>query len=164
MELLIRKVELEDYKRISEIRKMDGVIENILATKDESEDKIKERIINKSERDYWYILELNCELVGLAILNGHVNPRKKHAASITLMVDSRYHGIGIGKRLMETLIKESEKFGIIRLELAVFNDNVRAINLYKSFGFIEEGVKKKSAVKNGKYVDEIIMARINENN
>ena len=46
------------------------------------------------------------------------------------------------------------------LELCVFRDNYKAINLYKKFGFKEEGIKIKSALKNGEYADEIIMARI----
>lgn len=48
---------------------------------------------------------------------------------------------------------------IIRIELGVFTDNEKAINLYKNFEFVIEGTRKYAAIKNGKYADEYIMAR-----
>ena len=51
---------------------------------------------------------------------------------------------------------------LVRLELGVYKDNEKAIKLYESLGFEKEGVKKYSAIKNGEYVDEIIMGRYNK--
>lgn len=47
-----------------------------------------------------------------------------------------------------------------RLELFVFIDNEKAINLYKKYGFTKEGVQQCSALKNGMYTDEMMMARM----
>ncbi|MDZ4992463.1 GNAT family N-acetyltransferase [Clostridium perfringens] len=160
MNLDIREVNIDDFKEISRIRKMTGVIENILSNKDEEEELIKKKIINRDENQYWYVAEEAGKVVGLGILMNHGNLRKKHVASITLMVNSKYQNIGIGSLLMKKLISLSENLNIIRLELCVFRDNYKAINLYKKFGFVEEGIKVKSALKNGEYADEIIMARI----
>lgn len=161
MNLNIRDIEIEDYKEISKIRKMPGVMENILSNKDEEEELIKEKIINRGKNQYWYVAEENGKVIGLGILMNHGNLRKKHVGVITLMVNSYYQNKGIGSLLMDKLINLSESLNIIRLELCVFRDNYKAINLYKKFGFKEEGIKIKSALKNGEYVDEIIMARIN---
>ena len=161
MNLNIRDIEIEDYKEISKIRKMPGVMENILSNKDEEEELIKEKIINRGKNQYWYVAEENGKVIGLGILMNHGNLRKKHVGVITLMVNSDYQNKGIGSLLMDKLINLSERLNIIRLELCVFRDNYKAINLYKKFGFKEEGIKIKSALKNGEYVDEIIMARIN---
>ncbi|MDZ5253958.1 GNAT family N-acetyltransferase [Clostridium sp. LIBA-8841] len=160
MDLNIREANINDFKEISNIRKMIGVRENILSNNDEKAEKIKERILNKRKEEYWYVAELGDKVIGLAILNGHCNPRKKHVASITLMVDSSYQNKGVGKMLMDKLIDLGEELNIIRLELSVFRDNYKAINLYKKFGFLEEGIKVKSALKNGEYTDELMMARI----
>ena len=161
MSLRIRDIKIEDYKEISKIRKMPGVMENILSNKDEEEELIKEKIINRGKNQYWYVAEENGKVIGLGILMNHGNLRKKHVGVITLMVNSDYQNKGIGSLLMDKLINLSESLNIIRLELCVFRDNYKAINLYKKFGFKEEGLKIKSALKNGEYVDEIIMARIN---
>ncbi|EDT79299.1 GNAT family N-acetyltransferase [Clostridium perfringens] len=160
MSLKIRDIKIEDYKEISKIRKMPGVMENILSNKDEEEELIKEKIINRGKNQYWYVAEENGKVIGLGILMNHGNLRKKHVGVITLMVNSDYQNKGIGSLLMDKLINLSESLNIIRLELCVFRDNYKAINLYKKFGFKEEGIKIKSALKNGEYADEIIMARI----
>ena len=132
-----------------------------MSNKDEEEELIKEKIINRGKNQYWYVAEENGKVIGLGILMNHGNLRKKHVGVITLMVNSDYQNKGIGSLLMDKLINLSESLNIIRLELCVFRDNYKAINLYKKFGFKEEGIKIKSALKNGEYVDEIIMARIN---
>lgn len=160
MSLKIRDIKIEDYKEISKIRKMPGVMENILSNKDEEEELIKEKIINRGKNQYWYVAEENGKVIGLGILMNHGNLRKKHVGVITLMVNSDYQNKGIGSLLMDKLINLSESLNIIRLELCVFRDNYKAINLYKKFGFKEEGIKVKSALKNGEYIDEIMMARI----
>ena len=51
---------------------------------------------------------------------------------------------------------------LVRLELTVFADNERAVHLYESLGFEREGIRRKAAVRNGVYMDEIAMARIRE--
>lgn len=161
MNLKIRDIEIEDYKEISKIRKMPGVMDNILSNKDEEEESIKEKIINRGKNQYWYVAEENGKVIGLGILMNHGNLRKKHVGVITLMVNSDYQNKGVGSLLMDKLINLSESLNVIRLELCVFRDNYKAINLYKKFGFKEEGIKVKSALKNGEYIDEIMMARIN---
>ncbi|EHK2406688.1 GNAT family N-acetyltransferase [Clostridium perfringens] len=160
MSLRIRDIKIEDYKEISKIRKMPGVMENILSNKDEEEELIKEKIINRGKNQYWYVAEENGKVIGLGILMNHGNLRKKHVGVITLMVNSDNQNKGVGSLLMNKLINLSESLNIIRLELCVFRDNYKAINLYKKFGFKEEGIKVKSALKNGEYADEIMMVRI----
>ncbi|MDZ5014913.1 GNAT family N-acetyltransferase [Clostridium perfringens] len=160
MSLRIRDIKIEDYKEIGKIRKMPGVIENILSNKYEEEELIKEKIINRGKNQYWYVAEENGKVIGLGILLNHGNLRKKHVGVITLMVNSDNQNKGVGSLLMDKLINLSESLNIIRLELCVFRDNYKAINLYKKFGFKEEGIKVKSALKNGEYADEIMMARI----
>ena len=160
MSLRIRDIKIEDYKESGKIRKMPGVIENILSNKYEEEELIKEKIINRGKNQYWYVAEENGKVIGLGILMNHGNLRKKHVGVITLMVNSDNQNKGVGSLLMDKLINLSESLNIIRLELCVFRDNYKAINLYKKFGFKEEGIKVKSALKNGEYADEIMMARI----
>lgn len=143
MDINIRPVKLEDYIYISKIRKMNGVKDNILSTPDEPEEKMKNKIMNITSNDYWFVAEEDRRVIGVAILNRHSNPRKSHVASITIMVNGEYHSKGIGTLLMKELINLSDNIiKLKRLELQVFADNERAINLYRKFGFIEEGVKK----------------------
>jgi len=49
---------------------------------------------------------------------------------------------GVGRQMMEALIKEAEKLGMYRLLLEVRESNVAARTLYKSLGFCEDGIRK----------------------
>lgn len=49
---------------------------------------------------------------------------------------------GIGKRLLETLIEFGLEKKLAFISLEVRTSNTPAINLYKSFGFISEGLRK----------------------
>lgn len=49
--------------------------------------------------------------------------------------------------------------GLTRIELTVYTDNQRAQALYRRFGFVEEGVHRGFALRDGVYVDALSMAR-----
>ena len=100
----------------------------------------------------------------MAGLTVAANPRRRHCADIGMMVHKDYQGKGIGKKLMETLIDLADNWlMLVRLELGVYTDNERAIELYKKFAFEPEGIKCKDAVRNGQYIDVLMMARVKNN-
>ncbi len=49
---------------------------------------------------------------------------------------------GVGKKMMNVLIEEAKKLGISTLFLEVRESNAAARALYKSLGFIEDGIRK----------------------
>ena len=49
---------------------------------------------------------------------------------------------------------------LVRVELTVDFDNERAIHLYEKYGFEREGVQRKACVRDGEYIDLIMMSRI----
>ena len=51
----------------------------------------------------------------------------------------------------------------LRVELHVHADNDRAMALYKSMDFVEEGRHQAFSLKNGRYVDSFSMARMHPN-
>lgn len=53
--------------------------------------------------------------------------------------------------------------GVLRIELHVHADNDRAMALYCSLGFVEEGRHPAFSLKNGRYVDSFSMARLHPN-
>jgi len=60
---------------------------------------------------------------------------------------------------MNTIEKYAINNGITRLELEVSKKNKIAISLYHKRGFEMEGVKRNAFLVNGKYEDEILMAK-----
>lgn len=49
---------------------------------------------------------------------------------------------GVGKRMMQALIEEAEKLGVVVLFLEVRESNTAARKLYESLGFVENGIRK----------------------
>jgi len=49
---------------------------------------------------------------------------------------------GVGKKMMNALIEEAKKLGISTLFLEVRESNEAARTLYRSLGFVEDGIRK----------------------
>ena len=168
MEIIIRPVKIEDSKAINEIRRMKGVRENTLAISSERLDRSIKHTESLDSNSHVLVAEIKenneKKVVGIGILTINASPRIRHSASIGVCINTDYQGKGIGRKLMEELLDLADNWlMIVRVELGVYLDNEKAINLYKSLGFVKEGVKKYASIKNGKYVDELIMGRYNKN-
>jgi putative acetyltransferase len=106
------------------------------------------------------VAELNGHVVGHAGLHLY-RGRRQHVASIGMGVDDAHQGQGIGSRLMEALLDLADNwYNIARVELTVYADNARAIHLYRKYGFVDEGLHRNYAFREGEFVDVLSMARL----
>ena len=88
--------------------------------------------------------------------------RRRHAMALGMQVQPAWQRQGVGTTLMDALVDYADNWlGLLRLELEVYTDNHRAQALYKRFGFVEEGVHRCHAMRDGVYVDSLSMARLN---
>jgi putative acetyltransferase len=103
------------------------------------------------------------ELVGGAGLHPvGASPRRRHAMCLGMQVQPSWQRRGVGTALLAALIDVADNWlGLLRLELEVYTDNHRAQSLYKRHGFVEEGVHRCHALRDGVYVDTLSMARLN---
>lgn len=167
MEFLIRPIDIGDGKGINALRRMPGVFENILGIPSERVKRNEDFIVNMDGNQHQFVAitkNKNGEeqIIGSAGLTINVNPRTRHSGSIGIMIHRDYQNIGVGTALMEALLDVADNWlMLIRVELTVFEDNKRAIHLYEKFGFKKEGLKRLAAIRNGKYENEYLMARIN---
>ncbi|MBU3746926.1 MAG: GNAT family N-acetyltransferase [Burkholderiaceae bacterium] len=99
---------------------------------------------------------------GVFAVGNHV--RRRHASALGISVAKEAQGKGVGTALMAALLDYADRWGqILRIELNVFTDNDRAIGLYERFGFVREGLLRKYALRDGQYVDSLMMARLHPN-
>lgn len=164
MNINIRPIKIEDAPYVYEIRRMDGVRENITGLITERLTRAEDFINNLSENDHVLVAEIEengiKKVVGTIGLHLNKNLRTRHAASVGITVHSGYQGMGIGRAMFNKILDLADNWlMLIRVELGVIKDNERAVKLYKSLGFEIEGIKKYAIIKNGKYEDEYIMAR-----
>ena len=90
------------------------------------------------------------------------SPRRRHAMCLGMQVQPSWQRRGVGTALLGALIDLADNWlGLLRLELEVYADNRKAQSLYKRHGFVEEGVHRCHALRDGVYVDTLSMARLN---
>ncbi len=114
-----------------------------------------------TKRGQYLIAEIDNQIVGHALLDPLPLRATQHVAHLTLVVHQNWQGQGIGKLLLESLIKwaTSEVSTIEKIELHVRSSNQRAISLYTKMGFCQEGcLKNRVKISKGQYVDDIVMA------
>jgi ribosomal protein S18 acetylase RimI-like enzyme len=70
--------------------------------------------------------------------------------------DSR--GIGIGRQLVEAVFDLARQ-RVELIQLAVVRDNEQARRLYTSLGFVDYGLEGNALKQDGRYYDEVLMAK-----
>jgi len=70
---------------------------------------------------------------------------------------NRFHGTGLGARLMGTAIEGAASQGFTRMLLGVFGGNSRAIAFYARQGYVEAGVRKFRVGANE--YDDLVLAK-----
>lgn len=105
------------------------------------------------------------EVVGWASLHApSPSLRRAHVRQLAIALAPGRQGQGLGRRLMERLLDWADRWaGVLRIELHVHVDNAPAIALYRGLGFVEEGRHRGYALKDGRYVDSLSMARLHPN-
>lgn len=100
------------------------------------------------------------QLVGWAALS-MVSERCVYGgvAEVSVYVDTNYLGNGIGTKLLQSLIIESESEGFWTLQSGIFRENEASIQMHKKLGFREIGYREKIGKKDGVWVDNVILER-----
>ncbi|MBQ9388125.1 MAG: GNAT family N-acetyltransferase [Lachnospiraceae bacterium] len=86
------------------------------------------------------LAEVDGKVVATAGIEGF-GPKVKtrHRCDFGISVGREYWGLGIGRALTLACIECAKKTGFSQVELEVVAENERAMNLYKSVGFVEYG-------------------------
>jgi len=80
-------------------------------------------------------------------------------AEVTVYVAESARGRGIGRTLLEALIRESERYGIWTLQASIFPENVASVELHRRCGFREVGRRERIAMLNNVWRDTLLFER-----
>ena len=163
--IVIRSAEPEDAAAISAIYGTVGTVEGTLQLPDMP---IASRVeyLQKLEPAACKLVAVDDgRIVGAATLHpAAASLRRSHARVLGIGILPQWQGRGVGRRLMQRLLDWADNWAhVLRVELHVHADNERAIALYRSLGFVEEGRHRGYALKNGRYMDSLSMARLHPN-
>ena len=80
-------------------------------------------------------------------------------AEVSVYVASAAQGCGVGKKLLQSLVEQSEQSGIWTLQAGIFPENIPSIALHKSCGFREVGRRQRLGQRNGVWRDVLLLER-----
>jgi RimJ/RimL family protein N-acetyltransferase len=104
------------------------------------------------------------EVVGWCDVRREHWPAHAHCDTLGMGLLPEYRSKGLGRRLMQATLAAAHDEGFVRVELTAHADNLRAIALHEKLGFVHEGVTRDSICIDGRFVDSVIMARIDAEN
>ncbi len=99
-------------------------------------------------------------VIGWCDLRRKAAPTQRHSAVLGMGVIATCRGQGIGSRMLATTLELALARGIQRAELIVRSDNAAAIQLYRRFGFVDEGICRHYLRVDGVDYDALLMARL----
>lgn len=106
------------------------------------------------------VAEENGTLVGEINFHSPERRRLRHRGEVGLSVAQEWRGRGVGRVMLEAVIGWCTAHPVIeKINLKVFAINERAIALYRSLGFAEEGRRvREIRLPSGQFSDDILMA------
>jgi ribosomal protein S18 acetylase RimI-like enzyme len=127
-----------------------------------ADDDVRKKILELGDRrrGIYLVAEQTGMLVGHALLESLPLAVTSHVVRLTIAVHEDHQGQGVGRALMQELLGWARSNpGVEKVELQVRASNDRAIALYRSLGFAEEGRKtRRLKIGPGEYLDDLYMA------
>lgn len=107
------------------------------------------------------VARLDGGLVGMIAVHGEPLARMRHLGRLEMMVALEHRGLGIGRAMLAEALRWSRANPVLRkLSLAVFEDNVAAVALYRSCGFTQEGRRSgEYLLDDGSLRADLLLAR-----
>jgi len=157
MEITFKTMTANDWKSVAEIYKQG--IETGNAT-------FQQEIPTWNDWDNGHIKScrivacMENEIVGWAALSS-VSARKVYAgiAEVSIYVANKYRGHGIGYKLLEKTITESESENFWTLQVGIFPENQASLHIHKKLNFREIGYRERIGKMNGTWRNTVLLER-----
>ena len=173
MDIYIRALEIEDYKKIHiwrndpELRYFLGV--NVLLVSSEREKKAIENKIFDDKKDIYFAIcdkETNT-IIGFSSINNIDLRNQKAEWGGTLIGDKNYLGKGYGKKASALMLRYLfDQYPINKCYGYCLEEHPTSAKLFISLGFQQDGILRHDLFKNGKFKNllyfSILREEINE--
>ena len=160
--LLIRQAKLKDLEAITEI--YNDAIFKTVATFDTTPKTLDEQRLWFADHSPKYpilVAEQDGFVVGWASLSRWSDRcAYSDTAEISLYVKEESRGKGIGRKLMEAILRAGQNAGLHTVLARITEGSEVSIHLHKSMGFEHIGVMKEVGRKFGKLLDVYLMQKI----
>jgi len=163
-EVILRTLKWEDLDDLIDM--MNSLIEegaditlNQKLTKEQETDWLARKL---AEIEKGKAFMIGAEVDGKIVATSEFNLKSgysTHVGDLGIVIRKGHRDVGIGSEMLKILVSQAEKMGLKMLTLSVFSTNQRAKHVYEKVGFKEIGCIPNKFLKNGKFIDEIIMIK-----
>jgi len=160
----VRRARPEDAPVLAAAEREIARVPGQLASRPDEIDEgaVRRMIVDFDERrlGVYLVAEGPGGVVGHAYLEPLSLAVTSHVVRLLIAVHAGHQGQGVGRALMNELLAWARSSPHVeKVELQVRSSNDRAIALYRSLGFVEEGRKtRRLKVGPGAYIDDLYMA------
>lgn len=166
-EILLRNAKTEDARMLVDyLRTVCGETRFLMREADEVKLTVEQQIRfieehNKDSRRLLILAFVDGEYAGNCSYEAKSGSRRNlHRAGMGIALFQKYTGMGLGRVLMDRLIKYAKESGFEQMELTVVSGNERALRLYRNFGFAECGrIPDSNKYDDGTYSDDVLMIK-----
>ncbi len=167
-DLVLRAVNWNDLDDLLElinalVDERANIIIDEKVTREEEIEWLSQRLARLEKDEALYLVaEANGKVVGASELDWRTRGYNRHVASIGIALRDGFRDVGIGTEMMRTLEEHARSRSLKVLTLGAYATNERAHHVYWRMGFKEVGRIPMKFFKEGRYIDEIVMAKILE--
>jgi ribosomal protein S18 acetylase RimI-like enzyme len=164
--LHIREAEEQDaLEVVNMFKQLGGESENLTYGHNdyyynENQEKLFIKTLKERDNNLFIVGIVDDKIVGYLSLSAMQRGRLTHRGDMGIAVLKAYWGQGIASALIGYLLNWAEKSYIIRkIDLQVRQDNYRAVELYKRWGFEIEGSISRGMLIENRYYDLYYMGK-----
>jgi len=129
---------------------------------------LNDEIVDMEEEHKWFehcvktgMLYLVARVEGKVVGGASMHPqtdKRSHVAQFGIFICDGYRNLGLGTAMIKEFIEIAKKLGFEILQLSVFANKTRALNVYKKCGFKEIGkLCRDIKFLDGRYADRILL-------
>ena len=161
--MTFRDATLDDLPKIVEI--YNSTVASRLVTADLEPVSVESKLDwfhqhNSEFRPLWMVLDSEKNIVGwVSFQDFYGRPAYQKTAEISLYIDEKYRGKGLGRLILEYAIEKSHALGIENLLAFIFAHNLPSLSLFEKFGFELWANLKNIAELNGEKRSLIILGK-----
>jgi RimJ/RimL family protein N-acetyltransferase len=113
----------------------------------------------RGEEGLALVAEADGETIGNILVSIDRSLVSNHVGTLSIVVADGWRDVGIGSAMVRAAQEWAAAHGLLKVALAVFPDNARAIAVYEHAGFVREGLRRRQyRGDGGELRDELLMA------